>query len=496
MSRRIESVAVVGRDADALLAALGLQRAVGGTGVRVQLVELPSALRPGDAYAALPTLSALHRLLGLDHEAVLRACRGVPSLGQRFEGWSGPGSAFLHAYDIRRPGINDVDFLHYWVKARAEGLQVPLEDFSLAAAAAKQGRIGTGKAGPDSLGGFVPGCHLDARAYVGLLATAVRQAGVAHMSGSLARVERESDRITAVTMDGGARIEADLFVDASGAESALIGGMPGADFTSWAHWLPCDRALTASLPMLRPLPAFSNVGAFGHGWASLYPLQDRTALVAAYASHEISDDRALEAAARIARTTISGEVSVAGHRTGARARPWIGNCVALGAAAADLAPLDAVRLHLAQIGISNLVSVWPVEADEMPEAALYNDAVASHAANIRDFQIAHLKLNSRAGEPFWDRLRNMDVPESLDAKLRLFGARGEIVHYDDETFQPQSWSASFIGHGLIPRSYDPMVDAVTVEEQMEMVRRLLRVIGEEVRAMPSVEAYLAVGSRR
>jgi len=491
VTRRIEKVVIVGRDAAAWLVALGLQRAVGQTGVKVQVVELPSLLQPVDFYPALPSLAGLHALLGVPEAAMLKACRGVPTLGQRFVGWGGEGSSFVHAYDIQRPAIEQIDFLQYWVKARGQGLKIALEDFSLAAAAAKQGRLSDTPAGPDTLAGFQPGYHLDALRYVRFLRGGALAAGVEHRPATLDAIRREGDRITAIVLHDGTEIGADLFVDATGAEAALIGQMPGAEVTSWGEWLGCDRILAASAPVLRPLPAFGQVTALRNGWVGLYPLQDRTALIASYAADGTSDQDVLAEAAAAARVPVSGDVVVSSFEPGIRARPWVGNCVAVGAAAVGLEPLDAVQLQIVQIGLSNLVALWPVEADTMPEAPLYGAAMASHAANLRDFQIAHYRLNRRAGQPFWDRARDAGGPASLQAKLSLFGSCGQVPLYDDESFLAQNWSAVFVGHGLIPKSYNPAVDAVPPQEQMESFQKLLHVIAEEVRAMPTVETWLA-----
>ena len=39
---------------------------------------------------------------------------------------------------------------------------------------------------------------------------------------------------------------------------------------------------------------------------------------------------------------------------------------------------------------------------------------------VRDFIILHYHANQRVGEPFWDELRAMEVPESLQHKIDLF----------------------------------------------------------------------------
>jgi tryptophan halogenase len=118
VSRAIETVAVVGRDATAWIAASALHRAVGKAGVKVRVVELPSLLSPVDAYAALPAIRGLHQLLGLDEAMVLAAADGVPRVAQRFSNWSGAAPPFVHGYDDAPPPGGDLDFVHYWAKGR------------------------------------------------------------------------------------------------------------------------------------------------------------------------------------------------------------------------------------------------------------------------------------------------------------------------------------------------------------------------------------------
>ncbi len=490
---RVKQVAVIGRDAAAWLTALALRRALAGAGVQVTVVELPSLLQPVDMFSAVPSLGGLHRILGLREADVLPRAAGVPVLGQRFSGWSGAGSEFVHGYDTQRPSIGDVDFLQFWVMARAQGMQVPYDEFSIAAAAAKQGRVAPPDQGKDALGDITPGYHLDARAYVALIRSAALQTGVARRSAQRLEVEREGDRIAAVLLDDGGRIEADLFVDASGGEAVLLGGQPGAEWEDWSAWLPCDRLLAATAPRLNPLPPFPQISAFQAGWLGMFPLQDRTAILAAYDSRILGDEDMVRNASAVVGTQIGPDALVSPLKPGTQTRPWVGNCVGLGEAVVGLEPLDGVQLHLVHLGISHLISLFPAGTGEMPEAQSYNQVVVSHFRSIRDFQVAHYKCNARIGEPFWDRARDAEAPASLAAKLSLFAARGQVPLYDEETFEYQNWVSILIGHGLIPRDYTPLVDEVPREQAVAKFQNFLGLIADEVSAMPTVEVYLRGG---
>jgi tryptophan halogenase len=150
-----------------------------------------------------------------------------------------------------------------------------------------------------------------------------------------------------------------------------------------------------------------------------------------------------------------------------------------------------VQLHIAHNCISQLMTMFPVEAATFREADLYDRIIRRVAISLRDFQAAHYKLNRRFDEPLWDRCRDAAVPETLQRKLDVFAARGRVPLYDDETFQEDGWESLFIGHGLMPQSYDPRVDATPEQEHIAQVQGRLQDIIGLLEAMPSVDDFIA-----
>ena len=495
MSGRVERVCVVGRDAAAWLAAAALNRALGRSGLLVRLVELPSLAQPVDAFASVPSLRGLHRMLGIAEGLVLGLAKAVPMVAQRYSNWAGAAPPFLLGFDDPAAPGGDLDFTHYWLKGRLEGLKVGFEDFLLGPSAARQGRVPVTREGQDAPATAAFGYHLDARGYADLLRRYALANGVESRSARSAAPQLDGDRIAALLLDDGERIEADLFVDATGSEGTLIGAMPGGEFESWSDLFPANRLLAASAPRLADLPGFSEVSAFRAGWVGLYPLQDRTAVVAAYDNQAMPDEEVVRSLAILARMPISGDAVVAPFEAGMRRSAWIGNCVAIGEAAAVLEPLDSVQLHLAHSGVSHLITLFPTASERMPEANSYNRIVAGAARNVRDFQLAHYRLNRRFDEPMWDRAREAAVPDSLERKMRLFEARGLVPLNDEESFQEMNWTALFLGHGLEPRGYDPRVDWLPDEQHIARVQQRLRDVAQLVRAMPSIGDYVAAAQQ-
>jgi len=491
VTRRVQSVVVVGRDAPAWLAAAAVRRALGATGVRVQVVDLGSRLAPVDVYAAVPSIVSMHRLLGLDERLVLGACAGVPMVGQRFSNWAKGAPPFVLGYDDEPPPGGDLPFIQYWAKGALEGLRVGFEEFSLGSACARLGRVPVAEAQPGPLSASY-GYHLDALRYAELLKQFSLRLGVEAVPAGLRNAETDGARVTGLELSDGTRIAADLYIDASGREARLVGQLEGADFEPWGDWFHCDRLLAASGPRLASLPAFSQISAFASGWVGLFPLRDRTAVVAAYDSRLVSDRDVAQQAAVIARMPLGGEAVVSELRPGIQRRPWIGNCVAVGAAAISPDPLCALDIHVAHGCISHLMSLFPATADAFPEAEAYNRTVRSFGANLRDFQAAPYLLNKRFDDPLWDAVRETAMPPSLARRVGLFEARASVPLNDDESFDEQTWAALLVGCGVVPRDYDPRIDSAPGDALIDKVLKRLRNVAATAQLMPTVEQFLGL----
>lgn len=484
----VRRVAVVGRDADLWLTALALERALSPVGVTTEVIELPSLLSADDCYSAAPSLSGLHDLLGIERRDVLRVARGLPVTGQRFTGWN--DAPFTYGYDAKRAAINNVDILHYWTKARGEGLTLPFGQLSVAAVAAGLGRVGPDGQSPTEFGTIHRGYHLDGRSYANALRKLAVERGISVRQATGVVAERTGAVIDRLGIGLGEKVTADLFIDASGGEAVLASGQPGDDWKSWAEHLPADRLALSSAPALNPAPPFADIRATSVGWVGLFPLPGRTAIMAAYSSEELADKDVGAFLSDVVQTNRLSPPEVRELRVGARS-PWAGNVVAIGGSATTLPPLDLMQLHMAHVGITNLVALFPAARDTMPEAASYNAVVGRYAANLRDLMAAHYRLNTRVGEPFWDRARHAAGPANLEARMALFAARGQVPLFDDDPFDEGLWANLMIGHGLIPRDYDSKVDRTGRDEVSATFQRLIDLVEEKARAMPSIAAYLA-----
>lgn len=498
MEKSIKKVVVLGRDADAWLTALILRLsfAKSENPVEVLLIELPSKMHPHECYNVLPSHQVLHKVIGL-RESVVFKTAGQYSLGQRFFNWNGESTSFFHGYDTHGVALNNVEFLQYWVKARKQmQLELPLEDFSFVVEAAKQGKFPSLSDSAAQVSNATYGYHLNALSYIRAIAKEAIRLGVSHKISEMKSLEQAGGKISRLHLVDGSEVQADLYIDASGEDATLISQLESADnFESWSQWLPCDRKISTSAPPLSPISGFGQTVAFEQGWIGYFPLLDRTALTAVYSSQHATIEQVIHKINKISRTNIKAESFVQSTiKAGARKKAWIGNCLAVGDAVLGIEPLDATQLHALHLSLSLLRRLFPNCVDSMPEADLYNEKMQSHLINIRDFSVAHYKLNQRHGEALWDVQRNMPIPKSLEEKIALFSSRGIVAMREDETFVEENWTSIFIGHGVMPETYDPLVDKVSRADQVQHFQKILQYIAAEVASMPSMQSHIEINT--
>jgi tryptophan halogenase len=305
------------------------------------------------------------------------------------------------------------------MKATLNGMKLPLEDFSLGVAAAKHRRF-VADADESGFSHVAYGYHLSAYEYVNAIARAAIEVGVKRIDGQFKTVNRDNEKIVSVELQDGTVVEADFYIDASGPEAILISALSDNNFDnnfeSWDHWFRCDRMITASSGPLSPTPAFSQITAFSSGWCGLYPLSNRTAIQALYSSRDTEFVKVVEEVKTSLGADISGGIERK-IKCGMLKRAWIGNCLAIGSAAAVLEPLDALQQHSLVISMVMLKQLFPNSDEYGNETKIYNDKMYSFIANLRNFQLAHYTLNSRP-EPFWVACRRVESPACWRKKWR------------------------------------------------------------------------------
>ena len=460
---RVQRIAIIGGGAPAWLAAAALARLLKPDFCEVCVVDSPRATAGEFSQVALPSFHRLNRLLGINEDDLIQKTRGTYRLGVKFTGWGRPQDAYFHSFGPMGAKLDAVPFHHYWIRLRQLGDLTSIEDYSTATVAAKMHRFARPVADRRSvLSHYSYGFHFHA----GLLANYLREYAQAHgatcIEGDVAEVQvrGEDGFIDALQLSDGSRLRADLYIECSGGRGGLFAKSFNSGYEDWSHWLPCDRAVGILGAPAGDLAPHSECLAQAYGWRWRIPLQQSIDSGYAYSSRHISDDEAAAALLSDLPGTALAEPRVLRLSSGRPAKFWDKNCIAL--TGSSLEPLESTGLHLVQTGITRLLTLFPVCRFSPPDIEEYNRLTVMEHERIRDFLILHFKATQREDSPFWDHCRQMQIPDSLRAKIDLFQRCGRIAMFDEEHFGEDSWLALFLGQNLHPQDYDPLADVLEI----------------------------------
>jgi len=483
---------IVGGGTAGWMAAAALARFLGPP-AEIRLVESEEIGTVGVGEATIPQLRLFNAGLGLDEDEFVRATAGTFKLGIEFVGWGAPDRRYIHAFGTIGRDLGLIPFHHYWLRHRAEGGEASLWDFSASAQAARRNLFGRWQEKPGRLpSGLAHAFHFDASLYAAYLRRYAEARGVRRTEGKVRGValRGEDGFVESVELDGGERIEGDLFIDCSGFRGLVIEQALATGYDDWSRWLPCDRALAVPCEPGGELTPYTRATARDSGWQWRIPLQHRTGNGHVYCSAFTSDDQA----ARVLLANLDGP-ALADPRplrfvTGKRRKAWNKNCVALGLASGFMEPLESTSIHLIQSGIARFLQLLPHSSIDPSEVDEFNRQTDVEWLSIRDFLTFHYWANGRNGE-FWRACRDAALPESLERRIALFRANGRLFRNSEELFAEVGWLQVLVGQGVIPAGYHPLADQLSAEQLAEFLGLAKKHIDHVVAQLPSHSDFIA-----
>jgi len=490
----ISSVLIVGGGTAGWMAAAALARLKQNGVTKVTLVESEEIGTVGVGEATIPPLASFNALLDIDEADFLRHTKGSFKLGIEFVDWGRRGDRYIHPFGSFGVDMEGIRFHQFWLMAKAMGQTEPLGDYSLCIAAANRNRMTQPSTNPQTvLSSLKHAYHFDAGLYAADLRRIAEGNGVTRVEGRIGDVtlRPEDGFVQSVTLTDGRHLEADLFVDCSGFQGLVIEQALGAGYEEWSHWLPCDRALAIPSANVGPLTPYTRSTADKAGWRWRIPLQHRTGNGYVYSSGYISDEDAATALLGGLDGEPLGQARPLRFVTGRRKQQWVKNCVSLGLASGFLEPLESTSIHLIQSGISKLLALFPDRSFDPVMIDEFNRLSKTQFEQIRDFIILHYKATARDDTPFWDYVRTMDIPDTLARKIELFRRSGRFFRYEDELFSEASWIAVMLGQGVVPDTWDPLVDTIDPRAVVRKMAGLRDIIARTAEAMPTHEAFIA-----
>ncbi|WP_371194420.1 tryptophan halogenase family protein [Glaciecola sp. SC05] len=484
--RKIKKVVIAGGGTAGWMAAAAFSKLI-GKHLEVVLIESDDIPTVGVGEATIPTLHIFHQLLGINEQEFMAATNATFKLGIAFENWRDVKQDYLHSFGFLGQGCWAAGFQHFWLKGKQRGIASELGDYVPEHLGARQGRFAV-QQGQELNHAY----HLDAGLYAKYLRNLAAKYGGKRLEGKISKVnlDDESGFIDSLTLASGEVVDGDLFIDCTGFRGLLIEEALHTGYDDWSHLLPCDSAIAVQTKTVSaPIP-YTRAIARDAGWQWRIPLQNRTGNGLVFCSKYLSDDEATQ----ILLNNIDGErlnePRVIKFKTGQRRKYWNKNCIAMGLSSGFIEPLESTGIHLFQRAIVRLLQMFPSQGINKSDVEEYNAQTKEEAENIKDFIILHYHLTERADTPFWRYCKNMDVPDSLKHRMKLFKESGQVFKKDEELFGETSWIQVMMGQGLMPEQYHPIVDMMEDDELKRFLDTISGAVKKRVQSWPDHNDFI------
>lgn len=456
-----------------------------------QLMIVPSegsqrALDPfGSIVAGDPSMRRFHARLGLPESVLLQSSASF-NLGVAYAGWSSHRPAYFSPFGDIGATLGGAAFHQHIARLRDRGGHARIGDFSLATLLAQAGRFCHPSDDPASpLSTFSYGMHIEQSAYCRILFDIARRNGAELLDRGLAQVALDaSGMVETLLLDGGERRGVDLVIDASG---AVIGEI-GSGWESWRGLLHCDRSAVQQRVVSDPPSPYSLAAAHQTGWLRTVPCQGLVCETLVYSSDALDQAGAEQALAE--RSKSSAPAAHFDFVPGRRTAPWSKNCVAIGSAASVLEPLHPLALLLIHNSIERLLRLFPSGPSANVEAREFNRETIDELDRARDLVLLRYLINDRA-EPFWNEARAAQPPPDLERKMAAYRSRGMVPMVDGDQIDEADWALIFDEHGIRPKRYDVLADAIPSEQLTGLLDRMRGLLTSAAAAQPRHGEYLS-----
>jgi len=433
---------------------------------RISLIESQDIATIGVGEGSTPYMRHFFKQLAIPESEWMPACSASYKCGISFPNWSTKEGfeSYFHPFYSNFDLKTGEAFFHN-VGLRRRGSDVPAhpDDFWLASELARTQRAPITR---DKMP-FEPdyAYHFDSGLLGDFLKRRAIDRGIVHIVDTVEHIEQRSDGgIKALMTQSGGKLSAELFLDCSGFAALLINKTLKTPFQSYQHSLFNDRAVAIASPLdnSQAMPSETVSAALSCGWAWKIPLTTRYGNGYVYSSKYLTEEQAeQELRGHIGAGAQGMEARHLKMRVGRSEQHWVKNTLAVGLSQGFIEPLEATALMLVQYTVERFIKDYAGPDTPAQVLSEFNGAINNNFDGIRDYIIAHYKLNSRSDSAYWidnrnnpihsERLQTIfdswDKGEDFEATLSQY--KGEI------SYLRPSWYCILAGMGRFPSALRP-----------------------------------------
>ncbi|WP_414828160.1 tryptophan halogenase family protein [Alteromonas sp. H39] len=427
--------------------------------VQISLVESPDIGIVGVGEGSTPTLKRFFSDLNIPESVWMAECNATYKVSIRFSGWS-PG---MGPDDYSHPFISQLDTFserpfHVNCRTRRLGLDVETSPDKF---------LFNGYLADKQLAPVTPenfpfrieyGYHFDSAKLGEFLKHRAIKHGVNHVQTQVeSATTHQNGDIAELTTKDGQHLAGDFFVDCSGFRALLLQNTLGVKFRAFKENLFNDAAVVLPTGAMKNPPVETRATALSTGWCWQIPLTNRTGNGYVYSQDYLSADSAEEELRRhLGLLDADIPARHLSMRVGQTEQHWSHNCLGLGLSQGFIEPLEATALHLVQIGIETFLDAFLEGGMTNKNQLSYNKAMSERFERVRDYIVAHYKLNTRDDSDYWrDNRNNMTLSEPLLQLLDVWYRKGDLTQEIQRQnlashFGSTSWHCLLAGYGTFP----------------------------------------------
>ncbi|WP_100641050.1 tryptophan halogenase family protein [Alteromonas facilis] len=426
--------------------------------VSVTLVESADIGIVGVGEGSTPTLKRFFDICGIAESEWMPECNATYKVNIRFEHWS-PASG-IESYS--HPFLTQIDtFTERAFEVNCRTRRLGLDTTTSPEMFLLNGVLAAQNKGPLTPQNFPfrmeYGYHFDSHLLGQFLRKKSLAQGVNHVIANVVEVTRSLDGdVEALILEGGERVTGDMFIDCSGFASLLMQRTLGVPFQSFAENLFNNAAVVIPTDAQPVIPVETRSTALSTGWCWSIPLTSRTGNGYVYSDDYLSADAAELELRQHLGVDENVEARHLKMRVGQLTQHWSHNCVGLGLSQGFIEPLEATALHLVQVSIEMFISLWKEGGYNDSNRAIFNQKIKQRFDHVRDYIVAHYKMNTRIDSDYWRENReNPNFSDSLGHILDVWFKREDLrVEIDrqklDSHFGSLSWHCLLSGYGAYP----------------------------------------------
>ena len=429
--------------------------------ITIELIESEQIGTIGVGEGSTPALKLFFDNLGIAEQEWMPKCNATYKCGITFRGWS-TKEGFENYHHPFLSAI-DAKFLQQFVLAtrkRRQGVDIPAhpDDYFLSPILIQESKAPiSNHIGPSQ---HSYGYHLDATLLGAFLRAQARARKIIIHQDTIVDVQRDEDgSIKTLRAASGRVFSADFYVDCTGFSAILIGDAAENHFVSYDNVLFNDYALAFSLPTDSNFIApHTTATALSSGWAWDIPLLNRHGCGYVYSSQFISKEQAeFELRKHLSLLESPQEPKFIKMKVGRQRFHWKKNCVAIGLSQGFIEPLEANSLTISQQSAALFATLYEQGGFSSKYQSMFNEQTNRLFDGIRDYIVAHYKINSRTDTDYWQY--NRQSVEHLSSSLRrLFVCWNQssdlIAEIKSQNiancFPSFSWYCLFAGMGCYP----------------------------------------------